>query len=147
MVLYLAGKFRSDFGTMLKITRKVEYALIALRHLKRKEDGELATAKEIAEQYGIPQELLAKALQQLAREHVIEAVKGPSGGYKLVTDPNTINMIKFFEIMEGPMGIMDCYFDSGCDQLSACNIRTPINRINDSIRSMFDKMTLADITY
>jgi DNA-binding IscR family transcriptional regulator len=56
-------------------------------------------------------------------------------------------MTKFFEIMEGPMGIMDCYFDSGCEQLNACNIRTPINRINDSIRSMFDKMTLADITY
>ncbi|MBL51137.1 MAG: hypothetical protein CMG57_04185 [Candidatus Marinimicrobia bacterium] len=132
---------------MLKITRKVEYALIALRHLKGKQDGELTTAKEIAENYAIPQELLAKVLQHLAREDVIKAVKGPSGGYMLKTDPNSINMTKFFEIMEGPMGIMDCYFDSRCDQLNACNIRTPINRINDSIRSMFDKMTLADITY
>ena len=132
---------------MLKITRKVEYALIALRHLEGKQDGELTTAKEIAENYAIPQELLAKVLQHLAREDVIKAVKGPSGGYMLKTDPNSINMTKFFEIMEGPMGIMDCYFDSRCDQLNACNIRTPINRINDSIRSMFDKMTLADITY
>ena len=132
---------------MLKITRKVEYALIALLQLKGKQDGELTTAKEIAENYAIPQELLAKVLQHLAREDVIKAVKGPSGGYMLKTDPNSINMTKFFEIMEGPMGIMDCYFDSRCDQLNACNIRTPINRINDSIRSMFDKMTLADITY
>jgi len=131
---------------MLKITRRVEYALIALRHLKEAKHGKLTTAKEIAEHYAIPQELLAKALQRLARENVIKAVKGPSGGYKLESDPNSINMTKFFEIMEGPMGIMDCYFDSGCDQLSACNIRTPINRINDSIRSMFNKMTLADIT-
>ena len=53
----------------------------------------------------------------------------------------------FFEILEGPMGIMDCYFDAGCNQLSACTIRTPINRINDSIRTIFDKLTLADITY
>ena len=132
---------------MLKITRKAEYALIALRHLNNIKDGELATVKEISTQYGIPQELLAKALQQLAREKVIDATKGPSGGYKLVRDPSTINMTKFFEILEGPMGIMDCYFDSGCNQLSACNIRTPINRINDSIRTIFDKMTLADITY
>tara|TARA_B100001167_G_scaffold138000_1_gene87437 strand:+ start:147 stop:545 length:399 start_codon:yes stop_codon:yes gene_type:complete len=132
---------------MLKITRKAEYALIALRHLNGLKDGELATVKEISTQYGIPQELLAKALQQLAREKVIDATKGPSGGYKLVRDPSTINMTKFFEILEGPMGIMDCYFDSGCNQLSACNIRTPINRINDSIRTIFDKMTLADITY
>jgi len=132
---------------MLKITRKAEYALIALRHLISIKDGKLATVKEISTQYGIPQELLAKALQQLAREKVIDATKGPSGGYKLVRDPSTINMTKFFEILEGPMGIMDCYFDSGCNQLNGCNIRTPINRINDSIRTIFDKMTLADITY
>ena len=132
---------------MLKITRKAEYALIALRHLISVKDGELATVKEISTQYEIPQELLAKALQQLARAKVIEATKGPSGGYKLVKDPHEINMTNFFEILEGPMGIMDCYFDSGCNQLSACNIRTPINRINDSIRTIFDKMTLADITY
>ena len=132
---------------MLKITRKAEYALIALRHLNSIKGGELATVKEISTQYGIPQELLAKALQQLARAKVIEAIKGPSGGYKLVRDPHEINMTNFFEILEGPMGIMDCYFDSGCNQLSACNIRTPINRINDSIRTIFDKMTLADITY
>ena len=132
---------------MLKITRKAEYALIALRHLISVKDGELATVKEISTQYEIPQELLAKALQQLARAKIIEATKGPSGGYKLVRDPHEINMTNFFEILEGPMGIMDCYFDSGCNQLSACNIRTPINRINDSIRTIFNKMTLADITY
>ena len=56
-------------------------------------------------------------------------------------------MTKFFEIMEGPMGIMDCYFDSNCEQLHGCNIREPINRINNSIRNMFNKMTLADITF
>ena len=132
---------------MLKITRKAEYALIALRHLNGLKDDELATVKDISTQYGIPQELLAKALQQLARAKVIEATKGPSGGYKLVRDPHEINMTNFFEILEGPMGIMDCYFDSGCNQLSACNIRTPINRINDSIRTIFNKLTLADITY
>ena len=132
---------------MLKITRKVEYALIALRHLQANKEGQLSPAKEMAEAYGIPQELLAKILQRLAREDIIIAVKGATGGYKLATDPNTINMTKFFEIMEGPMGIMDCYFNSGCNHLHGCTIRTPINRINDSIRSMFNKMTLADITY
>ena len=59
----------------------------------------------------------------------------------------TPNMTKFFEILEGPVGIMDCYFDSNCEQLNGCNIREPINRINDNIRTMFNKMTLADITY
>ena len=132
---------------MLKLTRKVEYALIALRHLQKLKIGELSSARSMASTYGIPHELLAKILQRLAKKNIVQAVKGPTGGYKISTDPTKINMTEFFEIMEGPMGIMDCYFDSQCEQISGCTIREPINRINDSIRSMFNNMTLADITY
>ncbi|OUX32140.1 MAG: hypothetical protein CBE24_03765 [bacterium TMED264] len=132
---------------MLKITRKVEYALIALRHLQQSERGKLCSAKTMSSEYGIPQELLAKILQKLSKENIILSVKGPKGGYKISKDPNTINMTKFFEIMEGPMGIVDCYFDSNCEQLNGCTIKEPINRINNSIRTMFNKMTLADITF
>jgi len=131
---------------MLKITRKVEYALIALNHLQQQNNGDLCSAKEISKQYGIPQELLAKTLQKLARVEIIEAVQGSTGGYKLLVDPSTINMTHFFEILEGPVGIMDCYFDSGCRQLNTCNIRSPINKINDAIRNVFNNITLADLT-
>ena len=131
---------------MLKITRKVEYALIALNHLQQQNDGDLCSAKEISKQYGIPQELLAKTLQKLARVEIIEAVQGSTGGYKLLVDPSTISMTHIFEILEGPVGIMDCYFDSGCRQLNTCNIRSPINKINDTIRNVFNNITLADLT-
>jgi len=131
---------------MLKISRKVEYALIALRHLQNQDQGKLTTSKELANIYGVPQELLAKVLQRLSKNNIIHAVKGPSGGYRLAKDPSTIKMTEFFEIIEGPMGIMDCYFDSNCNQLTNCTIKEPINRINDSIRSMFNNMTLAEVT-
>jgi DNA-binding IscR family transcriptional regulator len=48
--------------------------------------------------------------------------------------------------LEGPLGIMDCYFDSDCIQLGACNIRTPIQRINENMRDMFSKMSLREVT-
>ena len=130
---------------MLKITRKVEYGLIALRHLQKQDDGNLSSAKRISKQYGIPQELLAKTLQKLARVGIIGAVQGPTGGYKLLVNPSTINMTHIFEILEGPMGIMDCYFEIGCVQVNTCNIRSPINKINDTIRNVFNNMTLADM--
>ena len=132
---------------MLKISRKVEYALIALRHLQGLKKEELASAKELADSYGVPKELLAKVLQRLAKKNIIDAVKGPHGGYKLAIDPENMKLTEFFEVIEGPMGIMDCYFDSGCEQLDGCTIRTPINRINDSIRTMFNNMTLAEVTH
>jgi len=132
---------------MLKITKKVEYALIAIRHLNNKEEDKLSTSAEIANSYKIPKPLLAKILQQLAKTKIIKAVKGPYGGYKIIKDPIKIKMTEFFEIMEGPMGLVDCNYDSECYQIDCCSIKGPINKINNSVKSLFDNMTLAEITY
>ena len=131
---------------MLNITRKVEYALIALRHMQSKNNTDLTSAKEIATKYGIPQQLLAKTLQQMARDGIIKAVQGPAGGYKIAANLKSISLKDFFEKLEGPLGMMDCYFDSECLQITNCNIRITIQRINDNMRSMFSKMTLQEIT-
>ena len=53
---------------------------------------------------------------------------------------------EFFEIMEGPMGIADCHLDSSCSQIECCSIKDPINKLNNSVKSLFDNMTLAEIT-
>ena len=131
---------------MLKITRKVEYALIALRHMQLKESEELTSTKEIATRYGVPQQLLAKTLQHMARDGIIEAVQGPAGGYRVATNLDQISMKDFFEKLEGPLGMMDCYFDSDCIQIGACNIRIPIQRINDNMRNLFSQTSVQEVT-
>ena len=131
---------------MLKLTRKTEYALIALRHLRVIGVDTIVSTKDIATRYNIPQPLLAKVLQELSRQDYIEPIQGPKGGYRLKVKLNMITMTQFFEMMEGPLGLMDCYFDSNCELLDSCNIRTPINQLNESMRTMFDNMTLSDVT-
>ena len=131
---------------MLKLTRKTEYALIALRHLRFIGKDNVVSSKEIANQYNIPKPLLAKVLQDLARQSLIEPIQGPRGGYKLKAKLDSFSMTEFFELMEGPWGIMDCYFDSNCELVETCNIRSPIQRLNESMRTMFDKMTINDVT-
>lgn len=131
---------------MLKITRKVEYALIALRHLQSRDTEDLTSAKEIAIHYGIPKQLLAKILQQMSKENIIEAVQGPAGGYRILANLDKISLKDFFEKLEGPLGMMDCFFESDCIQINACNIRVPIQRINDNMRNMFSEMTLLEVT-
>lgn len=131
---------------MLKITRKVEYALIALRHMQLKQSEELTSTKEIATRYGVPQQLLAKTLQHMARDGIIEAVQGSAGGYRIAINLDQISMKDFFERLEGPLGMMDCYFDSDCIQMGACNIRVPIQRINDNMRNLFSQMSVQEVT-
>ena len=131
---------------MLKITRKVEYALIALRHMQLKQPEELTSTKEIATRYGVPQQLLAKTLQHMARDGIIEAVQVSAGGYRVSTNLDQMSMKDFFEKLEGPLGMMDCYFDSDCIQIGACNIRIPIQRINDNMRNLFSQMSVQEVT-
>ena len=66
---------------MLKITKKVEYALIAVRHLQENKE-KLVPVSEISSSYGIPKEILAKTLQKLASSEIVKSYKGPNGGYK-----------------------------------------------------------------
>ena len=131
---------------MLKITRKVEYALLALRHMQAKQPRKVTTAAEIAERYFIPNELLAKTMQLMARENIVEAVQGPHGGYRIKADLEKINLTDFFETLEGPLGLMDCFFDSDCVQIDCCTIRAPIQKINDNLRNMSSKMSVQEIT-
>ena len=131
---------------MLKITRKVEYALIALRHMQLKQSDELTSTKEIATRYGVPLQLLAKTLQHMARDGMVEAVQGSAGGYRVATNLDKISMKDFFERLEGPLGMMDCYFDSDCIQMGTCNIRLPIQRINDNMRNLFSQMSVQEVT-
>ena len=130
---------------MLKLTKKLEYALIALRHMQSK-GTRLSSSKEIADKYVIPKELLAKTLQKMARLQYIEAVQGPYGGYRLKKRSGKISLTQFFEEIEGPIGMADCIIDIDCIQSDRCNIRQPINDINNNIRSIFNNITLGQIT-
>ena len=131
---------------MFKITRKLEYALIALRYIQGQSEDKVVSAKEISGVYRIPLQLLAKILQELSKHNILEATQGANGGYKLKKSLDQMNLTALIKILEGPIGIMDCSIDTKCVQLDICNIRKPINRVNDAIISMFDNLTLSEIT-
>jgi len=131
---------------MFKITRKLEYALIALRYIQGQSEDKVVSAKEISGVYRIPLQLLAKILQELSKHDILEATQGAHGGYKLKKSLDQMNLTALIKILEGPIGIMDCSIDTNCVQLDICNIRKPINRVNDAIISMFDNLTLSEIT-
>ncbi len=131
---------------MLKLTKKIEYALIALQHMQGKDHIDITSAKEVAENYNLPVALLAKVLQQLAKNAIIEPIKGPGGGYRLNKPLEEIKLNEFIEIIEGPVGLVDCLKDPDCIHMVTCNIRVPIERINNTIKELFSNMTLADLT-
>ncbi len=139
---------------MLKFSKKADYALLALQYMASVQgsgelDPRVVNTKEIAEEHFMPVELLAKVLQTLARNQIIESHhNGPKGGYVLGRDPKDISIAQVLEAIEGPLGITDCYHEkdqSWCDQLDRCNIRTPLLKIQDSIHKLLNSMSIEDM--
>ena len=131
---------------MLKLTKTVEYALISMNYIEKNTKNKPVPSKLISSHFSIPEDLLAKILQKLAKSGILKSVQGPHGGYKLNSSTKDINLIDFIELLEGPVGIVDCTVDKDCSLLDYCNIRKPIRLINNNIRSVLEKTALSDIT-
>ena len=130
---------------MLNITKTVEYSLIAIQHLKQKDKKNLSSAKEIASSYNIPYANMAKIMQKLCKLNYLGAIKGARGGYYLKNKTPNINLIDFMESIEGPIGIIKCSTDANCNIYDICNIKTPLNKINENIRNVLTELKINDI--
>ena len=133
---------------MFQLSKKVEYGLIALRHMAIKPMGQVFTAKELAQEYDVPYELLAKVLQKLARAGIINSTQGVKGGYSLVKAPKEMPVSHIIRIIEEekPM-IAECYVDGAdsCYLFDNCTIRKPLGKIQRHLNVLFDQMTIQEI--
>ena len=110
---------------MFSLSKKADYGLIALKHLARHTD-ESVSAREIATEYRIPAELLAKILQRLARKGLVVSQQGTHGGYVLARDPSKISIVDVVEALDGPIGITPCERGSSCEQIDRCSVKDPL---------------------
>jgi Rrf2 family protein len=132
---------------MLKLTKKADYGLIALRHLAVGERSVSASAKEIAESYGIPLPLLAKILQKLVRGGFLTSVHGTNGGYMLARDPARINTLEVIRAIEGPVILASCFTErSECGHTERCSVRQPLRRVHEGILRLLENTTISDLS-
>lgn len=131
---------------MLRLSKKADYALIAMKHLATRPDGPSSSAREIAETYGIPLELLAKVLQRLVRARLLVSVQGTRGGYRLGRSADTINVADVIQAVDGPVTVTACSPDDhGCDQYSKCSIRDPLWKIKERILEALTVVTISEM--
>ena len=132
---------------MLRLSKKADYALIAMKHLAQKSDGAQSTsAREIAEQYDIPIELLAKVLQRLVRTGLLVSTQGTRGGYTLSRAPLSITVADVIQAIDGPLTVTACSTEKNdCEQYSKCSIRDPLWQIRERIVAALGTVTLSEM--
>jgi len=131
---------------MLRFTKRADYGLMAVHYIASHGEGVAVSAKRIAEEFHIPQERLAKILQRLAKKRLIASHNGPKGGYMLTRAPGEMTVGQVLRALEGPIRIVSCMAATDdCPQYARCNLRRPVQKIQDSISFVLDTMTLSEL--
>ena len=132
---------------MLRLSKKADYALIAMKHLALSRDGAVSvSAREIAEQYDIPIELMAKVLQRLVRSGLLVSTQGTRGGYTLRRPSASISVADVIQAIDGPFTVTACSTEnSECEQYSKCSIRDPLWQIRERIAAALGTVSVAEL--
>ena len=131
---------------MLRLSKKADYALMAMKHLALRGDRGSSSAREIAGLYDIPIELMAKVLQRLVRRGLLVSQQGTRGGYHLSRAPLQITVADVIQAIEGPVTVTACSTDEGqCEQFSKCNVRDPLFRVRERILAALGECTIAEL--
>lgn len=133
---------------MIRLSKKVEYALIALLHMSEKRASELTTTRELSQEYQIPQELMGKILQRLAKQRIIRSVQGIKGGYSLEKPLEAVNLNQIAQVVDGPLQVVTCISLKGkstCTQTGDYRIKNPMEVIQQKLNNFFNGITLKDL--
>jgi Rrf2 family protein len=134
---------------MLRLSKKSEYALMAVRYLAINTNSKCSTARDIAQYYQIPYELVAKILQQLVKKNLILSSKGVRGGYSLMRAPEQISLMDIISAIENSYEITNCMNEKSsqtdCSHYDCCMIRDPLIKVQKEIDKLFINMKINQI--
>jgi Rrf2 family protein len=135
---------------MLKLTKKADYGLIALRHLAAGCGSRgSASAKDISDAYRIPLPLLSKVLQKLAKAGLLLSEQGTNGGYRLSRDPHEISALEVIRTLDGPIILTHCFTEHDgqeCAQSELCPVREPLRKVHEGILRLLSGITISDLS-
>ena len=136
---------------MISLTRKTDYALLALTRLAS-QPGSVVSAREIAAQYGVSLPLLMNVLKQLAGCGMVTSVRGAHGGYVLARPAEEITLAELIDAIEGPVRLAPCVNGTAerspldmCQGTVNCPIHLPLSRLQQRLEAFFEGITLDEL--
>jgi len=129
------------------MTRASEYALLSLIIIAKA--SKPLDAETLSNELDISRSFLAKILQSMARQNILNSFKGVNGGFALAKKAHEITILNIICAAEGKSpSVFDCAgSQKNCpsDKASTCKIWSFLNRLQGKIDYFLDELTLADI--
>ena len=135
---------------MLTLTRKADYALVAMADVAR-QDPTVVSTRDMASRLRMPLPILQIIMTRLARLGLVTSSRGPRGGFRLSRPPTRITVAQIIEAVEGPFRLTICCRpelggqEAECDIEDVCPIRNPVRKVHMLVEGCLSGVTLAEL--
>lgn len=132
----------------MKISTRGRYAIRVMLTLADKYNGEYVPLKSISESQEISQKYIEGIMTDLSKKHLVEAVHGKGGGYKLVKDPQEYTIKEILLSTEGSLAPVSCLEENAapCPRAADCKTLKMWKGFYKLIDDYFEGISLADLT-
>ncbi len=133
---------------MLTLTRKADYALVAMADLAR-QDPAVVSSSDMASRLRMPLPVLQIILTTLTHQGLVKSARGPRGGFRLSRPPERITVAGIIEAVEGLFRLTICCRpklggqEAECEIEDVCPIRDPVRKVHSLVEGCLSGVTLA----
>jgi Rrf2 family protein len=136
---------------MLGLSKRTEYALIALGYLVERPDN-CCPAREIAGAYNLPQALLMNLLKEMHQAGFLSSTRGTKGGYRIAVDLGETSLHDLIKVIDGPIELVECVNENkSCDQSNCCRIsamcpiQVPLQALHQKLIRFLKDVKISDL--
>lgn len=127
----------------LEVTRKSDLAVRALRVLEGAPSRMKGPA--LAESVGSSSGFVSQVLNPLVRQGWVRSDPGPTGGYALAADLESLSVLAVIEAIEGPTDSGRCVLAGRpCNEVGTCALHVPWLRARDELLAALDSTSVAE---
>jgi FeS assembly SUF system regulator len=129
---------------MFRLSKLADYGTVLLSYMARQPER-TCSAAELAAEVGIGVATASKILKTLAKQELVQSVRGTRGGYLLARPPETISLGEVIEALDGPINVTECGAGVGvCRSESECRVRGNWRRLGRVIQDTLSDVSVAD---
>jgi len=133
----------------MRISARGRYALRAMADLALYASERPVSRHELAERQGISANYVAQLFRRLRRAQLVQAIKGPGGGYILARDAACISAGDVLRAVEGPLAVAECVMPTRrgpqCQRQPDCLVWPLLQCLSQVITETLDRVTLQDL--
>ena len=127
-------------------SKSTQYAVNMLTHIAQSNEDQLSSVREVATATGISEPTVAKTLQLLVKEGLLDSRKGPGGGFHLVVAPELITLGRIVRAVEAREPFSDCVAGlQSCSEDNLCPLHEKWRRVKEGLIDFLDSTTLEDM--